>query len=106
LRQINLYALYPDRALGGEGGNIKGGWRCVCFTETPLAHLVHPLSLRDVHGNCGKVKEITIHHLQSVKDKIRDLRKLERTLTRIPNECEGGVAPHCPIIEALYSGHS
>ena len=53
--------------------------------------------------NCGKVKVITLHHLESVKDKIRDLRKLERTLTTISNQCEGGIAPSCPIIEALYS---
>ncbi len=53
--------------------------------------------------NCGKVKVITLHHLESVKDKIRDLRKLERTLTAISSECEGGIAPSCPIIEALYS---
>jgi MerR family mercuric resistance operon transcriptional regulator len=53
--------------------------------------------------NCGEVKEITIHHLQSVKEKIRDLRKLERTLTAISHECEGGIAPDCPIIEALFS---
>jgi MerR family mercuric resistance operon transcriptional regulator len=55
--------------------------------------------------NCGKVKEITVHHLQSVKDKIRDLRKLQRTLTTVSNACEGGIAPSCPIIEALYSRH-
>ncbi len=55
--------------------------------------------------NCGKVKEITLHHLQSVKEKIRDLRRLEQTLTAISDECEGGIAPHCPIIEALYNTH-
>jgi len=54
--------------------------------------------------NCGKVKEITLHHLQDVKDKIRDLRKLERSLTTISSKCPGGIAPNCPIIEALYSG--
>ena len=53
--------------------------------------------------NCGKVKVITLHHLESVKDKISDLKKLQRTLTMISNECEGGIAPSCPIIEALYS---
>jgi MerR family mercuric resistance operon transcriptional regulator len=55
--------------------------------------------------DCGRVKEITIHHLQSVKEKIQDLRKLERTLTTISNECEGGIAPNCPIIEALCNRH-
>jgi MerR family transcriptional regulator, mercuric resistance operon regulatory protein len=54
--------------------------------------------------DCGKVREITLHHLQSVKDKIRDLRRLERTLTTISSACEGGIAPSCPIIEALYRG--
>ncbi len=52
--------------------------------------------------NCGRVKEITLHHLDSVKDKIRDLRQLERTLAKISDDCEGGIAPSCPIIEALY----
>lgn len=52
--------------------------------------------------NCSKVKEITLHQLRSVKDKIRDLRRLERTLTTISSACEGGIAPSCPIIEALY----
>jgi MerR family mercuric resistance operon transcriptional regulator len=49
------------------------------------------------------VKEITLHHLESAKDKITDLRKLQQTLTTISNECEGGIAPSCPIIEALYN---
>ncbi|MDX1576398.1 MAG: transcriptional regulator, partial [Kiloniellales bacterium] len=55
--------------------------------------------------NCGKVKVITLHHLESVRHKIRDLRKLQRTLTTISDACEGGIAPSCPIIEALYSRH-
>ena len=53
--------------------------------------------------NCGKVKVITLHHLESVKHKIRDLRKLQTTLTTISDACEGGIAPNCPIIEALFS---
>ena len=56
--------------------------------------------------DCGRVKEITLHHVQCVKEKIKDLRNLERTLTAISNECEGGIAPCCPIIEALFSRHA
>jgi MerR family mercuric resistance operon transcriptional regulator len=56
--------------------------------------------------NCGKVREITLHHLREVKAKIRDLRRLERTLAAISRECEGGVAPRCPIIEALYGAQA
>jgi hypothetical protein len=42
--------ILTDQALVGGGGDIKGDWRCVCFTETPLAHLAQALSLRDVHN--------------------------------------------------------
>lgn len=42
--------ILADKALIGSGGDIKGGWQCVCFTETPLAHLAQALSLRDVHN--------------------------------------------------------
>jgi len=63
------------------------------------------LALADGHEyDCGKIKEITLDHLRGVKAKIRDLRRLERTLAAISGECEGGVMPRCPIIEALYSG--
>ena len=51
--------------------------------------------------DCGEVKAITLLHLQSVKEKVRDLKKLEKTLAQIARECGGGIAPTCPIIDAL-----
>lgn len=54
--------------------------------------------------DCGEVKAITLRHLREVKEKIRDLKKLERTLTRISGACEGGIAPACPILDALQRG--
>ena len=53
--------------------------------------------------DCGTVKNITLKHLQGVRDKIRDLRRMERTLKAVAGECEGGIAPRCPIIETLYA---
>lgn len=53
---------------------------------------------------CAKVKAITLDHLRSVKRKIKDLKRLERTLTALSNECPGESGPYCPIIDALYSG--
>lgn len=62
------------------------------------------LDLVDV-GNytCGEVKALTDQHLQSVRDKIKDLRRLEKTLAGISSQCEGGRVPKCPVIEALSS---
>lgn len=63
------------------------------------------LSLVDSHGySCGEVLELTRDHLKSVRQKIADLKKLERTLAGVSAQCEGGDVPDCPIIDALF-GH-
>lgn len=63
------------------------------------------LNLADDAGyDCGTVRSITLKHLDDVRSKIRDLRRLERSLKTISSECEGGIAPQCPIIESLYRG--
>lgn len=51
---------------------------------------------------CGEVKAVTDRHLDDVRRKIADLRKLERTLKDIGAVCDGGKVPDCPIIDALY----
>ena len=52
---------------------------------------------------CGEILDLTIDHLGSVRRKITDLRRLERTLARISNECSGGAVPECPVIDALWA---
>ena len=62
--------------------------------------------LRLVDGKrytCQEVKAITETHLEDVKRKIADLRQLQKTLGDISSQCEGGLVPDCPIIDALYS---
>ena len=61
--------------------------------------------LRLVDGRrytCREVKAVTEQHLKDVKRKISDLRKLQKTLSTISSECEGGLVPECPIIDALF----
>ncbi|MFQ5444571.1 MAG: helix-turn-helix domain-containing protein [Nitrospinales bacterium] len=61
--------------------------------------------LRLVDGGdhtCGQVQEITLHHLGKVRRKILDLKKLENILAGISSQCEGGVVPECPILDALF----
>lgn len=52
--------------------------------------------------SCGEVHAMTMEHLGSVKDKIRNLKKLERALTSMAAECAKGDIPDCPIIETLF----
>jgi MerR family mercuric resistance operon transcriptional regulator len=51
--------------------------------------------------NCAEVYSLAAQHLDEVKQKIADLRRLERALKSLAAECEHGTVPHCPIIEAL-----
>ena len=51
--------------------------------------------------SCGEVRELTLRHLEDVRAKIADLRRLERTLAEVSSQCEGGAVPDCPIIDAL-----
>ena len=51
---------------------------------------------------CGEVHEVTISHLDSVRKKIDDLRRLEHTLAEMSAQCEGGAVPECPVIDVLF----
>jgi MerR family mercuric resistance operon transcriptional regulator len=62
------------------------------------------LSLVDSKAyTCGEIHDLTISHLGSVRQKIADLRRLERTLAQISAECSGGAVPECPVIDALWA---
>lgn len=50
---------------------------------------------------CSDIHSMTQEHLASVSQKIKDLRKLERTLKKISSECAANNEPDCPIVEAL-----
>ena len=70
-----------------------------------IGELKSLLTLVDSHDySCGEVLELTDGHLASVRQKIIDLKKLERTLADVSAQCDGGDVPECPIIDALY-GH-
>jgi len=52
---------------------------------------------------CGEIQVLTVAHLESIRQKLTDLKRLERTLARISNQCEGGDVPDCPVIDALWA---
>ncbi len=61
------------------------------------------LALVDDHDyTCREVHEITLAHIDDVKAKARDLRKIQKILTGMADECSRGEVPDCHVIEALY----
>ena len=52
-------------------------------------------------ASCREVREIAAHHLDDIRAKIDDLRKLERLLTKTVAQCTGTTAPECPVLDIL-----
>lgn len=59
------------------------------------------LAIADGAGGCADVYALTTQHLDVVKRKIADLRKLERILSQTTARCARDASPECPSIEAM-----
>ena len=98
----------PPRSAGGfrlyrqeQLNRLRFIRRCrqLGFSMTDIEGL---LGLVDDHGyTCGEVRALTLEHADMVKQKITDLRRLEKTLRGIASQCTGKAVPECPIIDAL-----
>jgi len=51
---------------------------------------------------CAEVRAVADAHLQDVRAKIADLRRMESVLKATVARCASGQGTHCPMIDALY----
>jgi MerR family mercuric resistance operon transcriptional regulator len=52
-------------------------------------------------ATCREVREIAAHHLEHIRARLSDLKKLERLLARTVAKCSGRTAPDCPVLDIL-----
>jgi len=52
-------------------------------------------------ATCREVREIAAHHLEDIRAKLSDLKKLERLLASTVARCSGRTAPDCPVLDIL-----
>ena len=50
---------------------------------------------------CAEVRAVAAEHLTDIRRKIADLRRMERTLADMVEQCERGDTPGCPIVDSL-----
>lgn len=50
---------------------------------------------------CEEVRRTALVHLEEVRRRIADLRRMERTLAATAARCRGGNVPECPILDVL-----
>ena len=52
-------------------------------------------------ATCREVREIAAHHLEDIRAKLNDLKRLERLLAKTIAQCSGKIAPECPVLDIL-----
>jgi MerR family mercuric resistance operon transcriptional regulator len=67
----------------------------------PLEDIRALLSLADKSAACKEAHALTIRHRNSVRTKIRELRRLDRMLTQSAANCRKSANTPCPIIGGL-----
>ena len=54
---------------------------------------------------CREVHEIAVQHLERIRVKVADLRRLERLLAKTVARCSGNTALGCPVLDMLDARH-
>ncbi len=50
---------------------------------------------------CGEVRTLAARHLESLRARIADMRRIERVLSETVAQCSGRDVPECAVIDAL-----
>lgn len=72
--------------------------RALGFSQNDIRSL---LGVEDNTPSCEEVFTKTTLHRKAIREKISDLRKLERRLAEISATCKTGENTRCPIVDAL-----
>lgn len=103
----------PARSLGGYRLYTSDHLKRLTFIRRgrelgfSLDELRDLLRLVDGHDyTCAEVQALTLDHVASIRQRIADLRRLERVMTTVASQCSGHKVPDCPIIDALFQARS
>ncbi len=51
---------------------------------------------------CQKIRQKTLLHAQEIRQKIKDLKKMERELLKMTDQCNDGHGTDCSILATLF----
>ncbi|MDX1513037.1 MAG: helix-turn-helix domain-containing protein [Gammaproteobacteria bacterium] len=98
----------PPRSAGGHRNYRSEHLRRLRFIRRgralgfSLDEIRELLALADGGGkNCADVRQIASAHLDKVREKLAELRRLEASLDSLAGRCGTGKTVGCPIIEDL-----
>lgn len=114
--KIETIRYYERIGLVPKPGRTSGGHRYYAAAEVrrlrfirrarelgfPIEQIRDLLALDDGRpSSCREVASLTTAHLQHVRERRRDLERLERLLAKLASQCRSGKRPDCPVIAVL-----
>ena len=98
----------PPRSAGGQRLYAKEHTQRLVFIRRSRQLGFSLNQIRELLGlgdgrrmTCAKVKSITEQHIADIRRKVKDLKRLERVLSDMVEQCRGDEIPDCPILDAL-----
>lgn len=70
------------------------------FSLDEIRELLRLVDERD--RPCAEARTVAATHLNDVRAKIADLKRMERVLKDVVAQCGDGSLPECPLIETLF----
>lgn len=61
------------------------------------------LSMSDGQNTCGDIQVFAEGHIRSIKSKISDLKKMQKTLSELADSCADNRSTECPMIDTLMA---
>jgi MerR family mercuric resistance operon transcriptional regulator len=80
-----LQFILRSRALGFNQKEVR--------RLTDVAHQKRPA--------CAAVRDLLQQHVDDVRNRVRELQRMEKALLRLKNKCQDGTLHDCPVIDEL-----
>lgn len=71
------------------------------FSLDEIRELLRLVDERD--QPCAEARAIAAAHLNDVRTKVADLKRMERVLKDVVAQCADGTLPECPLVETLFA---
>ena len=82
-----LHFILRSRALGYNQNEVR--------RLSDLAHQPQPA--------CADVHDLLVEHIDDVRNKLQDLRRMRTALERLKSKCQDGTLNDCPVIDELMN---
>lgn len=114
---IETIRYYEKIGVMPKPGRSAGGYRVYAPEHVKRLHFIRRgrelgFSLEELRGllrlvdghsyTCAEVHALTVEHLTDIRQKIVDLKRLERVMSNMAASCSRDQIPECPVIDALF----